>query len=97
MSDCVAAIEEIQLPPSSPRASSDRIKMLDSNVLEQFYPSIWMDIALAQDTHQSAEASDRQVHAHPDKSRKTAAPVSPGMRLSIPSPTRTMLTVYKIH
>jgi hypothetical protein len=26
--------------------SSDRIKMLDSKVLEQFYPSVWMDIAL---------------------------------------------------
>jgi hypothetical protein len=69
MSDTVAAIEEIQLPPSSSRVR----------------------------THQSAEASDRQVHAHPDKSRKTAAPVPPGMRLSIPSPTRIMLTVYKIH
>ena len=26
--------------------ASDRIKMLDSNVLEQFNPSTWMDIAL---------------------------------------------------
>ena len=26
--------------------SSDRIKMLDSKVLEQFYPPKWMDIAL---------------------------------------------------
>jgi len=31
---------------SDQMASSDRIKMLDSKALEQFYPSVWMDIAL---------------------------------------------------
>jgi hypothetical protein len=48
--DGISCIPAALRASSDQMESSDQIKMLDSKVLEQFYPSVWMDIALGQIT-----------------------------------------------